>query len=168
MERVTINEIEEILEKTQKIIDMQGDEISRLHKELDDTMNELSLVSRLEQQNNKAISILETRVQLLIKQNKANEKKNSEMKTEDNSTGAGENEFQDYDTVKRIFNLFSNGENLQSIANSLNEGNVKIRNGGKWTKDLVRFILLNHTYVEKGVINEKMFGFITKHVKRNH
>jgi chromosome segregation ATPase len=168
MERLTINEIEERLEKTEKIIDMQSDEISRLHKELDDTMNELNVVSSLEQQNNKVISMLETKVELLIKQNKANQKKISEMKTEDNSTGAGEKELQDYDTVKRIFNLFSNGENLQSIANSLNEGKVKISNGGTWTKASVRFILLNHTYVEKGVINERMFGFIAKHVKKNH
>lgn len=87
------------------------------------------------------------------------------IRAEHNSRGAGRKEFQDYDTVKRIYDLYKNSESLQDIANILNKENIRTKSGGTWSKSSVRFILLNHTYVTKGVIDEEMFNLIGKYMK---
>jgi|GEM_PF-2592026 len=174
MARVTIKELEERLKNAQNLIDMQIDEISRLNKELDDTRNGLNVVSSaefkgviselenykllykiLKQQKEKEISSLKTKVDVLI----------DKIKAEHNSRGAGRKEFQDYETVMHIFNLYANGESLQGVANKLNEYDIKTRAGGTWAKSSVRFILLNKSYVEKGIIDKDTFSNVAKRMK---
>ena len=181
MARVTIKELEERLKNAQNLIDMQIDEISRLNKELDDTRNGLNVVSSaefkgviselenykllykiLKQQKEKEISSLKNKVDVLIDKIK---EVSSEIKIEHNSRGAGRKEFQDYETVQHIFNLYANGESLQGVANKLNEYDIKTRAGGTWSKSSVRFILLNKSYVEKGIIDKDTFINVTERMK---
>ncbi len=104
-------------------------------------------------------------VDTLINQVEELQNKSTEIKTEHNSRGAGRKEFQDHITVQNIFKAYANGESLQSIANKLNESDIKTKAGGKWAKSSVRFILLNHSYVDKNVIDEETFSNITEQMK---
>lgn len=183
MARVTIKEMQERLKKAQEIIEMQIDEISRLNKELDNTRNNEGVVSSaefksviteldtnkklyrvLKEQKNKEIDQLKAKVDLLnaelLKKNES-----TVIKAEHNSRGAGRKEFQDYDTVKKIYKSYSEGKSLQNIADALNEANIKTKKGGSWAKSSVRFILMNSVYVEKDIIDKEMFSKITERMK---
>ncbi len=185
MPRVTIKELEEKVSQANRIIDLQQKAIEKLTNELEETRKGLNVVSNdefkgvlsdlentreryrvLEEQKNKDTARLKEKVDMLITKIEELEKNSSEIKTEHNSRGAGRKEFQDYETVKNIFNLYADGESLQGIANKLNESNIKTRVGGAWAKSSVRFILLNKSYVEKGIIDEEMFSNITERMKR--
>jgi phage shock protein A len=178
--KATIKELEEKLKNSQRLIELQKDDISRLHKELEDTRNNLGVVSSLEfksvitelDTNKKLYKLLEQNkdreIELLRKEMDSLKQTSTEIKTERNSRGAGRKEFQDYRTVKNIFKSYTNGESLQSIANKLNESDIKTKAGGKWAKSSVRFILLNHSYVEKEVIDEKTFELITELMKNRN
>jgi hypothetical protein len=182
MSKMTINELQEKLERANNIIVMQAAEISNLHKKLEATKKGLDIVSSsefksvitelesnktlykvLEQQKDKEILRLKNKIDYLI--DKIQENSSSEIKTEHNSRGAGRKEFQDYATVKRIYDLYKSSESLQDIANILNKEYVKTKSGGTWSKSSVRFILLNHTYVTKGVIDEETFNLISERMK---
>lgn len=183
MARVTIKEMQERLKKAQKIIEMQIDEISRLNKELDNTRNNEGVVSSaefkiviteldtnkklyrvLEEQKNKEIDQLKAKVDLLNAE-LLNKNESTVIKAEHNSRGAGRKEFQDYDTVKKIYKSYSEGKSLQNIADALNEANIKTKKGGSWAKSSVRFILMNSVYVEKDIIDKEMFSRITERMK---
>ncbi|WP_196008055.1 recombinase family protein [Clostridium tyrobutyricum] len=183
MPRITIKEMQEKLNNAQKTIEMQIDEISRLNKELDNTRNNVGVVSSaefksviteletkenlyklLEEQKNKEIEKLKTKVDLLNAELKKN--KSTVINSEHNSRGAGRKEFQDYDTVKTIYKSYSEGKSLQNIADALNKANIKTKKGGSWAKSSIRFILLNNVYVEKRIIDEEMFNLITERMKR--
>ncbi len=115
----------------------------------------------MEQNKDREISLLKKEIAFL-KQNR------SEIKAEHNSRGAGRKEFQDYKTVQHIFDLYTNGDSLQEIANKLNDLNIKTRIGGTWAKSSVRFILLNKAYLEKGIIDEKTFSLISERMRRKN
>lgn len=152
MTRTTIKELEEKLKNAQKTIDKQKNEI-------------VSLKTKLEIWNEEIEFLLEkvkASDETIIMQNKL---LGIGIKAEHNSRGAGRKEFQDYETVKNIFHLCSNGESLQGIANKLNEANIKTKAGGKWSKSSVRFILLNKSYVKKGIIDESVFKLINERRK---
>lgn len=58
------------------------------------------------------------------------------------------------ETVKKIFNLYVNGENgvhsgIPNIANYLNRMNISTRKGGKWNNGTVRGIIENPVYIGK-------------------
>lgn len=185
MPKVTIKELQEKLKQSQSIIDAQLSEISRLDKELEDTKIGLNVVSRsefnsvvtelenkkelykkLEEIKDRETSRLKERVDTLINQLRASETERSESKTEYNDRGAGRKEFQNYDVVRKIYSLYVNGESLQGVANRLNEADIRTKTGGSWAKSSVRFILLNHSYVEKGIIDKITFNKVTERMKK--
>jgi hypothetical protein len=74
-----------------------------------------------------------------------------------NSRNAGRKHFQDTDTVRRIFILYSRGRSFQQIANILNSEGITTRMDGRWTKSSVRYIYNNEAYLKEGVFTEKEF-----------
>ena len=74
-----------------------------------------------------------------------------------NDRNAGRKYFQDNDTVRRIFILYSSGKSFQQIANILNSEGIPTRMGGRWTKSSVRYIYNNESYLKEGVLTEREF-----------
>ena len=75
-----------------------------------------------------------------------------------NERGAGRKQYDDKDTIRRIFCLYARGKSYQQIADKLNCEEVPTKAGGTWAKSSVRFILYNESYVEKGVLSQKEYN----------
>jgi hypothetical protein len=82
--------------------------------------------------------------------------------TTKNSRGAGRKEFDNADVIKRIYELYIQGNSLKEIANTLNGSEIKTKRGGTWSKSSVRFILLNHKNVENEFIDEDTYNSTVK------
>jgi len=75
-----------------------------------------------------------------------------------NERKAGRKQYQDTDTIRRIFLMYAQGKSHQQIADKLNHEGVPTKAGGTWAKSSVRFIFNNKSYVEKGVLSEKEYN----------
>lgn len=56
--------------------------------------------------------------------------------------------------VKRIFQLYLNGNGVKEIARTLNEEGLRTRKGRRWTKNHILYILRNENYTGTLVFNE--------------
>ena len=74
-----------------------------------------------------------------------------------NERNAGRKQYQDKETIRKIFCLYARGKSYQQIADKLNCEKIPTKAGGTWAKSSVRFILNNETYIEKGVVSEKEY-----------
>ncbi|AND86345.1 hypothetical protein GTH52_15255 (plasmid) [Clostridium tyrobutyricum] len=79
-----------------------------------------------------------------------------------NSRGAGRKAFDSSDVIKRIYELYIQGNSLKEIANTLNGSEIKTKRGGTWSKSSVRFILLNYKNVENEFIDEDTYNITVK------
>jgi hypothetical protein len=79
-----------------------------------------------------------------------------------NSRGAGRKAFDNIDIIKRIYELYMQGNSLKEIADILNSSEIKTKRGGNWSKSSVRFILLNHKNVDNNFIDEELFNSTVK------
>ncbi|MBV4438447.1 recombinase family protein [Clostridium tyrobutyricum] len=75
-----------------------------------------------------------------------------------NSRGAGRKAFDNVNIIKRIYELYIQGNSLKEIADILNVSEIKTKRGGNWSKSSVRFILLNHKNVENEFIDEDTYN----------
>lgn len=93
--------------------------------------------------------------------NRYDELKNSSIinnSTIKNLRGAGRKAFDNVNIIKRIYELYIQGNSLKEIANTLNGSEIKTKRGGIWSKSSVRFILLNHKNVENEFIDEDTYN----------
>ena len=88
---------------------------------------------------------------------------NSEL---NNTKRVGRKEYQDINIILRIFFFYSEGLSLQNIADRLNKEGILTKAGGTWAKSSIRFILLNESYLEKGIIDKASFSLITERMKK--
>ena len=82
------------------------------------------------------------------------------------SKKAGRKEYQDINIILRIFSFYAEGLSLQNIADRLNKEGILTKAGGTWAKSSIRFILLNESYLEKGIIDKASFSLITERMKK--
>lgn len=75
-----------------------------------------------------------------------------------NLRGAGRKAFDNVNIIKRIYELYIQGNSLKEIADILNGSEIKTKRGGNWSKSSVRFILLNHKNVENEFIDEDTYN----------
>jgi len=83
-----------------------------------------------------------------------------------NPKRAGRKQYQDINIILRIFSFYAEGLSLQKIADRLNEEGIFTKAGGTWAKSSIRFILLNKSYLEKGIIDKTSFSLITERMKK--
>jgi len=83
-----------------------------------------------------------------------------------NHKRAGRKQYQDINIILRIFSFYSEGLSLQNIADRLNEEGIPTKAGGTWAKSSIRFILLNESYLQKGIIDKASFSLITERMKK--
>ncbi|MBV4420398.1 recombinase family protein [Clostridium tyrobutyricum] len=83
-------------------------------------------------------------------------------KTVKNERGAGRKAFDNLNAIKRIYELYIQGNSLKEISDILNGSGIKTKLGGNWSKSSVRFILLNRKNVENEFINEDIYNRIVK------
>ncbi|WP_416044950.1 recombinase family protein (plasmid) [Clostridium tyrobutyricum] len=79
-----------------------------------------------------------------------------------NSRGAGRKAFNNAGIIKRIYELYIQGNSLKEIADILNGSEIKTKRGGNWSKSSIRFILLNRKNVENEFINEDIYNRTVK------
>jgi regulator of replication initiation timing len=88
------------------------------------------------------------------------------IKTEPiNARGAGRKEYQDIAVIHSVFSMYMQGQSLQGIADTLNQQGIPTKAGGTWAKSSVRFILLNESYVKKGIVDELEFRSVAAQMK---
>jgi hypothetical protein len=177
MAKPTTAELQQKLEQANKIIDSQMTDISRLRKEIEETRSGMNVVSRSEfdslvidlenmQEKYKALERIylreKERLQKRIDDLLTRINERPEISTTVNARGAGRKEYQDIDIIKRIYSMYLEGNSLRVIAEKLNKEKIPTKAGRTWAKSSVRFILLNKTYVRKGIIDEKTFSLITE------
>lgn len=159
MPRVTIKELQEKLKNAEN-------EIEKLKSELE--LTKANLKTREEVYGDEIKYLNERLEDANFDINTKNKLLGIGIKAEHNSRRAGRKEFQDYETVKKIFNLYANGKSLQVIANELNDKNIKTKVGGTWSKSSVRFILLNKSYVDKKIVDKETFSLITERMTKTN
>lgn len=74
-----------------------------------------------------------------------------------NEHNAGRKHFQDNDTVRRIFILYSRNKSFQQIADILNSEGILTKAGGRWAKSSVHYIYNNESYLKEGVLTDREF-----------
>jgi len=110
-----------------------------------DLKNEYDILSEENQQLKLKVAELQELSSELQKQKKRNER------------NAGRKHFQDTDTVRRIFILYSRGKSFQQIADILNNEGIRTKTGGRWAKSSIRYIYYNEAYLTEGVLTHREF-----------
>ena len=110
--------------------------------------NERQLLEYENRQLKKKIEELESKVSELEKH----------VAKRHNERGAGRRQYNDRDTVRKIYRMFAQGKTYQYIADQLNREGIQTKSGGTWSKSSVRYILFNESYVKKGILSEKEYN----------
>lgn len=121
---------------------------SKMRAKIDNLQNETWILKCENQQLKTKIAELENKIAGLQMQTY---KKHNERE-------AGRKQYNDKDTIRRIFRLYAQGKSFQQIADKLNGDKVPTKAGGTWSKSSVRFIFNNISYVEKGILTEKEYN----------
>ena len=74
-----------------------------------------------------------------------------------NDRNAGRKQFDDNDTIRRVFRMYAQGKSFQQIADMFNSEGIMTKSGGTWSKSSIRYIFNNESYVEKGVLTKKEY-----------
>lgn len=70
--------------------------------------------------------------------------------------------------VRQVFKLFNEGKSYTDIANIINKGSVKTRNGNSWNQCSIRDLLLNEKYMGDSLYQKKyVANTLTHYIKRN-
>lgn len=96
------------------------------------------------------------------------EKLDNELMQYRNYRKPGQKSFNNKDIVVQIFEKYFNGGSLSNIAEYLNSSGIKTKkDGGKWYKSTIKFILQNHEYVDNNYITEEVFDQVQDKLKSN-
>lgn len=174
MSKLSKAELQKMLTDYKKIVNTQIEQITWLNKEIEQIHLKQGTVSKAEFDILlKEYNTLNERYNklLLLYDEEKNTKKDSKPETgkdtsKRNPRGAGRKEYLDTETIQYIYSMYLSGKSLQLIADTLNDEGIATKAGGKWAKSSVRFILLNDTYVKKGIVDINTYNMMVERMKR--